>query len=130
LIDATIEKLRSVEGSVDIAARLMRKYLNELCGRAKTGKFGKGLQSSMIYYGCDATKLCCSGAFSDCGKIVDYTPSDCLVKLMTAMWNSNRAVLDARDPVTEDNFGNAYNHAMFAGAFLDKYRPIFNERNQ
>ncbi len=71
---------------------------------------------------CDVNKLCCSGLMKDCSKIVNYTPSLCLVSVMAAFWNSGRDVLGAKDKIShlkgKENFPNASANALWAMHFF------------
>jgi hypothetical protein len=103
LVNQEMRDLRDPGKNIDAAARLMKKYLRELCSRARNNSFGAGLASSAIFEGCGTDTLCCSGKLDKCRELYEYKPSTCLLKMMAATWNSPK-VLDAKDKVTEDNF--------------------------
>jgi len=122
------EKLQRLDGNIEIAARLMRKYLNDLCQRAKGNTFGPGLRASALYSGCSTDKLCCSGLLMDCLSLLDYKPSPCLLGIMAAYWNSSSAtgrkgVLDALDEVKEGN----YNAPYYMGAWIHRIVPYLDD---
>ena len=43
-------KLNSYEGSVEIAAKILKNYFDEFCDSAKNDKLGPGFKKSTLYY--------------------------------------------------------------------------------
>lgn len=108
--------------SVELAARLMHIYKDEFCEKKMFGTFGQGFSSSFNTAGCDLKDFCCKS----CAEIVDIDLPDCLVKMMAAKWNSPD-VTDAKDPVDDDNYPNAYNNAEWAQGNVTPLLKILTE---
>lgn len=98
-------KLKSIEGSVELAARLLRKYLDELKARIATNSLGEGFKKSPFYYKANPNIL--SGS-----DIVNMSVPEWLLNTMCAVWNSGIEVLDAKDAIGDRNYSNAHIHGL------------------
>lgn len=49
-----------------------------------------------------------------CETIVDADIPECMIRMMAAVWNFPD-VVDARDPLGQYNYLNAYNNSLFTG---------------
>ena len=118
-------KLQTDSGAVEIAARLLRKYLQELCRRKADGSLGQGFRRRFAVRYCKTDVVCCL----PCHQVVEADIESCFLQMMVAQWNSPKdgdqeGVFDADDPINQDNFRNAHNHANWADTNV---APLINK---
>ena len=127
LRDATRQKLLKDGGAVEIAARLMRKLLDEMCAKAARGL---PAGAARFFGDCDLERdFCCRKG--DCDQIVNMSPSRCLVRAMAAYWNTNGrdgkpSVLDAKDPIEPNNPGGNFFNAARNGIHAKDLQPMLD----
>ena len=110
-------QLLSVESNIDIAARLLKKYLTSLCRANDNGSIsasfvrdilgGERLSSHSL------NRFCCQYKKGDCNPQIDGT----LPNAIAAMWNNGRDIIYSND--IEKTFKNACNHAKNGGFIYD-----------
>ena len=107
--EETINKLNTDGGAVDIAARLIKKLLGELCQKKSSGTLGAGFVAYIN--SSDIRDYCCSG---DCSAIVEQNVRDGLVKGISAEWNF-RGTFGAQSELGEENYPEPYAFAEYGG---------------
>lgn len=107
------DKLNSYEGSVEIAAKILKNYFDEFCWSVKNDKLGPGFKKSTLYY-MPTPRILQREDF------VDMKVPDWLLNTMCAVWNSGIGVIYAKDPLGDDNYPNAFWHGSNSH-FLLKY---------
>ncbi|MBO5991117.1 MAG: hypothetical protein J6R00_05655, partial [Lentisphaeria bacterium] len=83
---AIIKKLNTYEGSVEIAAKILRNYLYEFRDSIREDKLGKGFIPSGLYYGVPTRIL-------EKDNLVDLRVPQWLLSSMCAVWNSGIEVI-------------------------------------
>ena len=114
------KKLNSYEGSVEIAAKILKDYLSEFYNSAKKQKLGPGFEKSDLYTGARISIL-------DKEDLVDLNFKDWLFLSMCAIWNSGIEVIYAKDRISEGNYTNAWRHAMHSFDLLPYLPKLVNE---
>lgn len=119
--DAEIKaKLNSYEGSVEIAAKILKDYFDEFCDSVKNDKLGPGFKKSTLYYMAKPSIL----RHDD---FVNMNVPEWLLNTMCAVWNSGIGVIYAKDKIGDNNYRNADNHGQNS-SYLLKYLPkLVNE---
>ena len=113
-------RLNSYEGSVEIAAKILKNYFDEFCQSAQNGKSGSGFQKSTLYYMAKPNIL-------QREDLVNMKVPEWLLNSMSAVWNSGIEVIYAKDPLGDDNYRNAYIHGVNSW-YIFKYLPkLVNE---
>ena len=102
-------KLKTAEGSVEVAAKLLKKYLDELRNTVAEDKLGDGFLKSTLNYMADPAIL-------NSGDQVNMKVPEWLLNTMCAVWNSGTGVLKAKDKIGDNNYRNAYFHGTNASA--------------
>jgi RHS repeat-associated protein len=100
--------------NIDAAARLMAKYLDELCNKALNGGLNKGFIRDIVA-GPYLENFCCRK--KKCDEIVNMNPSDALIRSMAALWNNDIGVTQVGDVARESP--NAFNHAWWASRLFN-----------
>ena len=100
--------------NIDAAARLMAKYLDELCNKALNGGLNKGFIRDIVA-GPYLENFCCRK--KKCDEIVNMNPSDALIRSMAAIWNNDIGVTQVGDVARESP--NAFNHAWWASRLFN-----------
>ena len=114
------KKLNSYDGSVEIAARILKSYFNEFCDSVQNNKLGPGFQNSTLYYMAKPYIL-------QRDDFVNMKVPEWLLNSMCAVWNSEIEVIYAKDPIGDNNYRNAYIHGGNSWYIL-KYLPkLVNE---
>lgn len=112
--DSEIRKmLNSYEGSVAIAAKILKDYLIEFRDSIKKGNLGQGFIKSGLY-SIEKTNIL------DKDNIVDINVPQWLLNSMCAIWNSGIKVIYAKDKMGDNNYPNAYWHGMNS-CFISEY---------
>ena len=119
--DSEIKKrLNSYDGSVEIAARILKSYFDEFCDSVQNNKLGAGFQNSTLYYMAKPYIL-------RRDDFVNMKVPEWLLNSMCAVWNSGIEVIYAKDPIGDTNYRNAYIHGCNAW-YIFKYLPkLVNE---
>ena len=119
--DSEIKKrLNSYDGSVEIAARILKSYFDEFCDSVQNNKLGPGFQNSTLYYMAKPYIL-------QRDDFVNMKVPEWLLNSMCAVWNSGIEVIYAKDPIGDNNYRNAYIHGTNAW-YIFKYLPkLVNE---
>ena len=119
--DSEIKKrLNSYDGSVEIAARILKSYFDEFCDSVQNNKLGAGFQNSTLYYMAKPYIL-------QQNDFVNMKVPEWLLNSMCAVWNSGIEVIYAEDPIGDTNYRNAYIHGSNAW-YIFKYLPkLVNE---
>ena len=119
--DAEIKKmLNSYAGSVEAAAKILKDYVTEFRESIKNDKLGPGFISSGLYSGKKTTIL-------EKENIVDMNVPQWLLNSMSAVWNSGIKVIYAEDKIGEQNYRNAYRHAINSCVISDFLPKLVNE---
>ena len=114
--DAKIrEMLNSYEGSVAVAAKILKDYLAEFRESIKKDKLGPGFIKSGLYSVKKTSIL-------ENENIVDMTVPQRLLNSACAIWNSGIKVIYAKDKMGDHNYPNAYWHGMNS-CVLSEYLP-------
>lgn len=108
-------KLNSYEGSVEIAAKILKNYLNEFQESIKKDKLGQGFVQSGLYSSRKSSIL-------EKENIVDINVPQWLLSSMCAIWNSGIKVIYAKDRMGDDNYPNAFWNGMNS-CLLSSYLP-------
>ena len=109
------EKLNSYEGSVEIAAKILKDYFDEFRQGVKNDKLGSGFKKSTLYYMPDPHIL-------QRESFVDMKVPEWLLNTMCAVWNSGIGVIYAKDKIGDNNYRNADVHGRNS-SYLLKYLP-------
>ena len=119
--DAEIrKKLNSYDGSVEIAAKILKVYLEEFRRSMWDGKLGKGYTKSALY--------CVRPSYIlEKESIVDISVPQWLLNTMCAVWNSGIEVIYAKDKLGDNNYRNAYWHGMNSCTFSRFLPKLVNE---
>jgi len=121
-------RLSTDAGAADIAGALLKKFLDEMCAKAKAGLPGG---AKAFFSDCNLGDFCCRSG--DCATVENMTPSKCLIRAASAYWNTNGrdgkpSVLDAKDPINTDmeggNFFGAGNNGKIAESNIS---PLLNQ---
>ena len=115
-----IRELNSYDGSVKITAKILKNYFDEFRNSIKNNKLGKGFQQSTLYYMAKPYIL-------ERNDFVNMKVPEWLLNSMCAVWNSEIAVIYAKDNINDDNYSNAYDNGSNS-SYLLKYLPkLVNE---
>lgn len=109
------KKLNSYEGSVEIAAKILKNYFDEFRRSVKNDKLGAGFQTSTLYYMAKPSIL-------QKDNFVEMKVPEWVLNSMCAVWNSGIEVIYAKDKLGDDNYSNAYTHGANS-SYLLKYLP-------
>ena len=109
------DKLNSYNGSVEVAAKILKDYLDEFCRSVKNDKLGPGFQKSTLYYMAKPHIL-------QRDDFVDMKVPEWLLNTMCAVWNSEIGVIYAKDKIGDNNYRNADIHGQNSSVLL-KYLP-------
>lgn len=109
------EMLNSYEGSVAVAAKILKDYLTEFRESIKKDKLGPGFIKSGLYSVKKTSIL-------EKENIVDMTVPQWLLNSACAIWNSGIKVIYAKDKMGDHNYPNAYWHGMNS-CVLSEYLP-------
>jgi hypothetical protein len=112
--------LRGRDFNIDIAARLVREYLNQLCKKATGGEFTKSFERDIIQGGCEISDYCCLNA-SQCSARQGYNAPECLLRAMGAIWNAGPRITSVED--IRGGSPNTYFHADYAGLLDGVFDP-------
>ncbi len=83
------DKLSSYEGSVEIAAKILKDYFDEFCKSVKRDRLGSGFKKSTLYYMPQPHIL-------ERENFVDMKVPEWLLNTMCAVWNSEIGVIYAQ----------------------------------
>lgn len=112
--------LNSYEGSVSVAAKILKNYLDEFRESIKKDKLGQGFIKSGLY---SVRKT----AILEKDNIVDMNVPQWLLNSMCAVWNSEIKVIYAKDKMGNDNYPNAYWHGMNSCVISGYLPKLVNE---
>ena len=113
-------RLNSYDGSVEIAAKILKNYFDEFRESVKNDKSGSGFRNSTLYYMAKPSIL-------QRDDFVEMKVPEWLLNSMCAVWNSGIEVIYAKDKLGDDNYPNAYTHGG-KSSYLLKYLPkLVNE---
>ena len=112
--------LKSYEGSVAVAARILKDYLEEFRASIKNDKLGKGFIISGLYSFKKTTIL-------ENKNIIDMNVPQWLLNSMCAVWNSGIQVIYAKDKIGAENYPNAYWHGIKSSGLSDYLSKLVNE---
>ncbi|MGE4563912.1 MAG: hypothetical protein AB7F32_03500 [Victivallaceae bacterium] len=104
------KKLKTTNGSVEIAAKILKNNLDELKTIIAEDKLGKGFEKSTLYYLADPAIL-------NSKDKVDMKVPEWLLNTMCAVWNSGTGVLKAKEKIGDDNYRNACRHGSNSSVF-------------
>ena len=114
------KKLNSYEGSVEIAAKILKNYFDEFRDSIKKDKLGQGFKKSSLYYMAKPYIL-------QRDDFVNMKVPEWLLNSMCAVWNSEIGVIYAKDKIGDKNYPNANTHGL-KSTYLLKYLPkLVNE---
>jgi hypothetical protein len=99
--------------NIDVAARLLKGYLEKLCSASSAGTITASFQSDLAS-GCDIRAFCCGRG--SCDSVVTYNAPRCLIQVLSGIWNNGPLSTGVRDIPSESP--NGYNHGLWAG-YLD-----------
>jgi len=114
------QMLNSYDGSVAIAAKIMKDYLTEFQKSIKNDKSGEGFVKSGLYSVKKTSIL-------ESKNIIDMNVPQWLLNSMCAIWNSGIEVIYAKDRMGDDNYPNAFWNGINS-CILSEYLPkLVNE---
>ena len=114
------EMLNSYEGSVAIAAKILKDYLTEFRESIKNDELGQGFVKSGLYSVKKTSIL-------ENKNIVNMNVPQWLLNSMCAIWNSGIEVIYAKDRMGDNNYPNAFWNGMNS-CVLSEYLPkLVNE---
>lgn len=87
---AVSQSLNSIAVNIDAAAKLMSKYLKEMCQDYHSGRMTAHFIQN-IAFDLDVSNFCCQG---DCASAVRLRPPNGMVSAMISAWNGGRLWLD------------------------------------
>ena len=108
-------KLYSYDGSVEIAAKILKDYFEEFCRSVKSDNLGPGFKKSTLYYMPQPHIL-------QRESFVDMKVPEWLLNTMCAIWNSGIEVIYAKDKIGDNNYRNADINGHNS-SYLLKYLP-------
>ena len=114
------KKLLTTSGSVEIAARLLRRYIECYESKAKNNNFGAGFKKTGLFF-------IKKRSIFQAANISELNVPESVVCLFCAIWNSGKEILDAAEPISEKNYRNAYIHAENSQILLDFYPELIDE---
>ncbi len=115
-----IARLNTYEGSVEIAAKILKVYFNEFCDSVKKDKLGPGFKKSTLYY---MAKPCTLQR----DDFVNMNVPEWLLNTMCAVWNSEIGVIYTKDKIGDNNYRNANAHGQNSSCLLQYLPKLVNE---
>ena len=115
------KKLLTTRGSVEIAARLLQRYIEHYEKKAKNNLFGTGFKKTGLFF-------IKKRSIFQARNISELNVPESVISLFCAMWNSGKEILDAVDPISEQNYRNAYIHAENSQILLEYLPELINEK--
>jgi hypothetical protein len=113
-ISSTRNMLQTDGGAVQMAARLLSKYLSEMCGRQTA--FGVGAQTRFTFLAGNSFRAFCDDC-KNCDQIVKAPLPAGLADTLAAKWNTPD-VWNAREPIGDHNYPNADRNGTWAEMLL------------
>ena len=114
------KKLLTTDGSVEIAARLLQRYIKYYERKAQNNNFGAGFKKTGLFF--IKKRSIFQGT-----NMSELNVPESVVCLFCAMWNSGKEILDAVEPISEKNYRTAYIHAENSQILLEFYPELINE---
>ena len=109
------QKLLTTRGAVEIASRLLHKYIEYYEGKVASNHLGGGFKKTGLFF----MKYRSIFRYE---KLSELNVPEPVMRLFCAMWNSGKEILNAVDPVCDKNYKNAFIHAENA-EILFKFLP-------
>ena len=130
IIEHAIQKGTSVEAikrsllnqpdfNIDMAGRLLSRYLDSICNDAENGNISSSFQLNLAR-GCDVKDFCCKKD-RNCDEIVAHRVPQCLIQSLAAMWNNGPGITQVQN-IPKDS-PNAYHHGRWAGLLGGTFNP-------
>lgn len=112
--------LNSYEGSVEIASKILKNYLDTLKRNIENNNLGKGFTESILYY-------MANPAILNRDNLTKLNVPEWLLNNMSAAWNSGTEVFHAKDKIGKDNYRNAFMHAENSSLLYNYLAKLVNE---
>ena len=112
--------LKSYEGSVAVAARILKDYFEEFRNGVLNDKLGVGFKKSNLYYTAKPHIL----KRDDC---VEMNVPIWVLAPMCAVWNSGIEIIYAKEKIGENNYRNAYRQSKNVYEVSDYLSKLVNE---
>ncbi len=117
--DGSVFKIRktleSYEGSVAVAAKILKDYWEEFQNSIKNDRLGQGFRKSTLYYMANPCML-------QRDDFVSMNVPEWVLNSMCAVWNSGIDIIYAKDPIGDKNYRNAYINGINS-TYLLKHLP-------
>ena len=117
------KELLSTRGSIKIAARLLRKYIEYYEIKVKNNDLGKGFQKTGLFF------IKKRSIFDLDAQIADMQVPEPAFRIFCAIWNSGKEILDAKDKISESNYKNAYIHAENSLLAIEYLKELLSHEN-
>ena len=98
------QKLLTTRGSVEIASRLLHRYIEYYENKVARNHLGTGFKKNGLFF------MKCRSIFRY-KNLSELNVPEPVMRLFCAMWNSGKEILDAVDPICDKNYKNAFIHA-------------------